>query len=434
MKITDQTVTRRAAAVRRQVVPQFRFLSLVIALFFTLGCVLPAASEAATAAPSGSGQISGRVVDTAGKGVKGAKVTAQAFDILDDNMQPRIWTATTDPSGSFSIKGLPNGSYTVEATIGRVGQTWHDVRLGGSKGNRVTVNFTLDPSTARGGVKGKITADPGRQLRVRFFPHDSRGNPSEWWVAPDAKGQFSIGLPAKTYTLTAEARGKDGSTLYHRRQVTVSAKRTATVDIPLKSANPGYAEIRGRLATTKPSLHVASVTAQQIGKQGVSGTEWEIAFGFDGAKSYRISNLPPGQFLVSVHLMDTSKRFASYRYYRRVTLAKGQSLQLNFDRLAEPATVRGRVVDAKGNGVASASVSASAKETGYLIYWGAPTDAKGHFEIHLAEGTHRLIVNVPSSSGRTTRVKELTVTVKAGQVVNLGNVRIDTGGGSKSKK
>lgn len=418
----------------RRAVLGFRFLSLAVALFLVLAWLLPAGSGAATAAPSGSGVISGRVVNMAGKGIKGVKVSATAFDIPGAALEPLKWTATTDSSGSFSIRGLPDGNYMVEATIGRVGQRWQNVRLGGSKGKRVVLSFTLDQSTARGGVAGKIAVDPGRQTRVTFFPQRPGEYFSEWWVVPDSKGQFRIGLPAKTYTLMAEARSGDGTALYHRRSITVSSKRTAQVNIPLKSASPGYAEVRGRLATTKSSIRVMSITVHQITKKQLSWTEWGINFGVKSGKSYRIANLPPGQFLVTVELTDTSKRFAWYRYFRRVTLAKGQSLQLNFDRLAAPATVRGQVVDEKGNSVPSAEVVAYAKTADYLIGWGRAADEKGQFEIYLSEGTHRLRFYTPSPSDGRVRFKEVSVTVKAGQVVNLGTVRITTGGGSKSKK
>ncbi|HEY8416198.1 MAG TPA: carboxypeptidase-like regulatory domain-containing protein [Thermaerobacter sp.] len=414
---------------RRRAVTRLRFLSVIIALFSTLAWILPVGSGVVTAAPTGSGVISGRVVNAAGKGIKGVKVTAQAFDIPGAGMKPSTWTATTDSNGSFSIKGLPDGTYDVEASIdGRLGQTWHGVRLAGSKGNRVVLNFALDPSTARGGIKGTVMVDPGWEARVRFFPHSVGKYPPEWWVVPDSKGQFSIGLPAGSYTLNVEARGRDASSLYHRRRVTVSSNRTATAEVPLKSANPGYAEIKGRLVTTKSSVRVTGVEAQQLSKQGLTGTAWEIGFGFDGGQSYRIANLPPGEYLVVVHLMDTGKRFAPYGYHRRVTLAKGQSLQLDFDRLAEPATVRGRIVDKKGNGIPSAHVVAFSEASGFRVGWGFDADAKGQFEIYLAEGTHRLMFEVPSSSGKRMQPKEMRVTVKAGQVVNLGNVRLDAGG------
>lgn len=396
------------------------FLMVVLFWAWVFPAVLPAMQAA-----SGTGAVSGRVVNLAGKPVKGAKVVVASWDVSGKDGKPKTWSTTTSANGTFSVKSLPAGFYSIEVLVGRVGQS---SQFNVKPGKTVSLKFSVDASTSQGGVTGTVVVDAPGNARIIFSPRLSTPEEPQWFALPDAKGRFQIGLPMNSYFMQVVATGRDGVTRSHGRAISITSRKPVKVNIPLKASNPQYASIRGRLAVTAPSIRVTQIVVEQFtNEQVLADTRWELRFpGDKNPKSYQIANLPAGQFLVSVELFVPGRTLpAFYRYHRVVTLKERQSLQLNFDALKPPATVRGRIVDYQGKPLPFAQVFAHAKTANYLVGFGQSADQDGRFMIFLSEGTHRLVIMRREAEGTHLVTKEITVTVKSGQEVDLGTVRFE---------
>lgn len=103
-------------------------------------CVLLAAGTALVA-QSSTGAVVGKVVDAAGKPLRGVRVAFESPALF----QPRI--LTSDANGEYRAQLLPVGTYTIKASVdGFVGQTAHNFRIG--LGSNLALNFTLRPVQA----------------------------------------------------------------------------------------------------------------------------------------------------------------------------------------------------------------------------------------------------------------------------------------------
>lgn len=357
-------------------------------------------------------------MDAGDRGLKGVAVTATSLEQED-----QVASATTAADGSFAITGLAPGTYLVEASLGEgtLAQQWWNVEISASRPER-RVDFLLDTSTDRGGISGRLDADAGNESLLSFAlesPQDDMW--TVWQVTPGEAGEFSIGLPPGSYLVEAAtlAGGDAGRALMHWRRVEVAPGKTTPVDIPLKSENPDYAEIHGRLVTTDPGVRVQAVTARAI-DDPAGNLLWQVVFLGDEPSSYRIANLPGGEYLVMVTLVwSGDEALPFYNYFRRVRLADKESLPLDFDTLAPPAIVKGRIVDESGKPVPGASLVAYPEFTDVEPSGLALADEDGRFTLYLAEGKHKLSVGV---EGQPARQFDEVITVESGKTVDVGDL------------
>ena len=400
------------------------FVRLWVVLL-VLAWFLPTVSPPVEGA-SGKGTISGRVVNLAGKAVKGAKVVVTAWDIIGKDGRPKTWSTTTGSNGTFTVKNLPVGSYGIEVLAGRVGQS---AQAQVKSGKTINLKFVLDPSANQGGVTGTVVVDAHTNVRINFSGSLYTPENYQWFALPDGKGRFQIGLPLGYYYMDVMATGRDGVTRTYQQRIELTSRKPIKVTIPLKASNSQYASIRGRLAVTAASIRILNVTVDQITKEKwLADRRWAVQFHHGkNPTSYHIANLPAGQYLITVHLMVPNRNNPPlfYVYQRIVGLKERQSLRVDFNALKPPATVQGQIVDDQGKPVAFAQVFAYGKTADNLIGFGRSADAHGRFKLALAEGTHRLVIAHPQAQGTRLVTKEITVSVKSGQKVDLGMVRLD---------
>jgi hypothetical protein len=180
-------------------------------------------TDLAVTLASGTGQLTGRLVDVAGNGVGGATITVGGM-----TNPPTSSTLTAGDVGAFTVGGLPAGG-TLTLTFSKPGfaDTTVPVQPGGAP-LTVTMSDSLgrisgtvrDPSGAP--ISGAtVTATDGK----RTWPVTSSSASAGF-----AAGSYVIaGLPVGEYTLTAQGP----TTLPRTELVTVTAGGQATADFTL---------------------------------------------------------------------------------------------------------------------------------------------------------------------------------------------------------
>lgn len=175
----------------------------------------------------GSGQVSGRLVDSTGAGLGGAAVTVGGGADL-----PGTTTLTAGTVGGFSLDKLPNpGSYTLTFSLAGYADQTVPLTLDGAK---PVAPLTVTMTSSMGRITGRVLSAGGGPVAgatvvatdgVRTWPVTSTASTG---VVP-AGGYVITGLAAGTYTVTAT--GPDA--LPHTALVTVPAGGSATQDFTL---------------------------------------------------------------------------------------------------------------------------------------------------------------------------------------------------------
>ena len=180
-------------------------------------------TDLAVTLASGTGQITGRLVDATGAGVGGATVTVGGMA-----NPPTTNTLTAGTVGAFTVAGLPAGG-TLTLTFSKPGfaDTTVPVQPGGTP-------LTVTMSDSLGRISGSVVDPSGAAIAgatvtatdgKRTWPVTSSSE-----SAGSAAGSYVIaGLPVGQYTLTA----KGPTTLARTSLVTVTAGGRATADFTL---------------------------------------------------------------------------------------------------------------------------------------------------------------------------------------------------------
>ena len=182
-------------------------------------------TDLAVTLSSGTGQLTGRLVDAAGNGVGGAKITVGGM-----TDPPTSSTLTEGTVGGFTVSGLPaGGTLTLTFTKAGFADTTVPVQLGaGSTPMTVTMSDSLgrlsgtvrDPSGAP--IAGAtVTATDGKRTWPVTSSSASGGVPAGSYVIAQ--------LPAGSYTLTAQGP----LTLARTTLLNVTAGGQATADFVL---------------------------------------------------------------------------------------------------------------------------------------------------------------------------------------------------------
>lgn len=251
--------------------------------------------------------VSGRVIDTSGSPVAAASVDASR---LDDDKPVKISfsggagrDATTRPDGTFTIKGLDPGKYSVRASVGSEDRL--EAMLSKGKASKAAVELELVAATPRTGVTLTVEARDGT-LRGTVIAPDNRPAADAWVrarrvvdrpeglpagamryldatgppVLTNADGQFTIGKLRKgTYNVSVE--GPRGAT--HGEKLGVKTGDSVTIQL-----------VSLGTLTGKVTLAGSPVLAYDIACDG-KGQELERhVTDKDGA--YSLERLRPGRF------------------------------------------------------------------------------------------------------------------------------------------
>lgn len=228
--------------------------------------------------------ISGRVVSSDGAGVPDVTVAAEPYHAPAWSLP----TTTTDATGAFAIRDLPDGQYAVVARSSSGSRRIDGVRAGT---NNVelrlpavgSIEGTLEGFTTPASV---LAWQMGDLSTTRSQVDDALLMPTHYRATVTGTALSIKNVPVGTYTVMANAR--DGRA---DAQVTVEPKRTARVVL----RNSGFGSIEGRLIDAASHAPVAGGECMTTGQVGPA----QVRTDADGR--FRIERVAGGTVYVSCH-------------------------------------------------------------------------------------------------------------------------------------
>jgi protocatechuate 3,4-dioxygenase beta subunit len=313
--------------------------------------------------------VTGRVIDSAGTPVAGAKVAWEAYrgdeQVLVDETKgttpSRIGETTTDAAGRFQVRLDKPG---VEVSLRILPGSFPAALIAGPFDSSEDVGLDDVELPAPEKLSGRVTDEAGKpiagaRIRVRggfAFEDDDAVSYAETTSAAD--GFWSIpNAPANAGRVSVRAAGYAPATQ-------PGLQRRSVVNVTLKKGGA----IRGTVsdAAGKP----AEVATVIVG---------EIATATDAAGTFELSGVPAGSTQVEALWKDD---FAARRDTAR--MKKGETVEISL-RLTKAASVTGSIVDEKTRRPL-AGVRVTASSSGSLFRGDARsrcarTDAKGRFRV-----------------------------------------------------
>ncbi|MEO8348899.1 MAG: carboxypeptidase regulatory-like domain-containing protein [Acidobacteriota bacterium] len=334
------------------------FARLAVALALLM---LPAAARAAA--------VTGRVLDSAGAPVAGAKVVWEANrsdeeTLVDETLGTSpagIGETVTDAEGRFKVALDKPG---VEVAIRVLPGALPGALLGGPYDSSEDVALGDVELTAAEKVSGRVTDDAGKPVagaKVRAYgglPFEDEDVTLYAEATTGADGSFSmVNAPASAGRVTARANGYSPATQTSFRERVTAGKLT----------------LRTGGSVTGTVLDPAGKPVE--GAVVVTGT---LAAKTDASGAYRLAGVPVGAQAVEAFSKDLAARNDSVR------VKKGETSQVPL-RLARSAAVTGTVVDEKSRRPI-AGVRVSTASVGFSLRGAEPgrrarTDAKGKFRL-----------------------------------------------------
>lgn len=253
-------------------------------------------------------------------------------------------TSMTEKDGSFSFEGVSPDTYTIRA--GADGYTTVDRRISISMGESYVVPMGSLVNLC-GSITGSVaTNDSGLKSGVKVKAASSSGGRS-YEATTDETGLYTLSnVLHGDYVLTFE---KDGYEAY-TTNVTVEPGRTSTADAQLKSRFGSIRVIVSFVDKDDPTGIVVNVYRDGTLVFSATTTSTGIIV---------IANLPIGD---GYSVIASSDGYGSSGE-DKVTVSSGTVSELNLQKLSNRyGSIKGRVVDANGDPIESATVGISSSD------------------------------------------------------------------------
>ncbi|HWN69499.1 MAG TPA: carboxypeptidase regulatory-like domain-containing protein, partial [Haliangium sp.] len=343
--------------------------------------------------------VSGRVVDTAGKAVSGARVVGrvEAPEAGDEAPAGELG-ATSGPDGAFALRAVPPGRLVLQAEAeGHAPSPAVAVTVSGEPGGR-RENVVLR-LTAPAPLAGRVVDEQGAGIAgatVRALrPMSQITLPS---ATTDAQGRFEVMLAPGPVDVTATAPG-----FAPGRASGIAASSQAVVVTLARGGAIAGVVTGGGQPDVQPLRHFTVHVVQRAAPSGAPGARidfWEQGMRVvspDG--SYRVADLAPGRYSVTAAAPGLAPVEQP-----DVVVAPGRETRVDL-ALAPGAALAGTVRDARSQApVAGAVVRLSTGSELAMTY----TDAAGGFAISdIAPGRRSLEVQHPGYVGRVESGLEL---------------------------
>lgn len=253
-------------------------------------------------------------------------------------------TSMTGKDGSFSFEGISPDTYTIRA--GADGYTTVDRRISISMGESYVVPMGSLVNLC-GSITGAVTTnDSGLKSGVKVKASSSNGGRS-YETTTDESGHYTLSnVLHGDYVLTFEKDGYETCT----SNVTVEPGRTSTADARLKSRFGSIRVIVSFVDKDDPTGIVVNVYHDGTLVFSATTTSTGIIV---------IANLPIGD---GYSVIASSDGYGSSGE-DKVTVSSGTVSELNLQKLSNRyGSIKGRVVDANGDPIESATVSISSSD------------------------------------------------------------------------
>jgi protocatechuate 3,4-dioxygenase beta subunit len=349
------------------------------------------------------GSLEGRVQDSAGRPVSGARVTLAA---ARGSMER---SSRTSSDGTFAFAALPD-LVTLTATNEEGAATRITVTV--PEGTTKSITLTLPMS--RSPLPVRVTDDRGYPVDAAQITAASleQSSPLHATAFTDRRGEAQI-AGARGLPLRLEVRAPGHPTW----MATTDASR-ASVEVTLGLASSAIGEVRAARGG-EPIADAEVVLYTDVGAHRTRT---------DRAGAFSVADLAAGPARLRI-------RAPGYAVSTRdvvIDEASVRPMALARTELAEEAVVTGSVVDARGEPIAGARVAKDQVPT-YLLVGATPpgiaiADARGHFRLgELGEGTVTLEAYSPDVgrarvdgvrvvSGRTTEGVKVTIRGGSGDI------------------
>ena len=264
--------------------------------------------------------------------------------VLIDSNGDVCRTSMTEKDGSFSFEGVSPDSYTIRA--GADGYTTLDRRISISMGESYVVPMGSLVNLC-GSITGSVaTNDSGLKSGVKVKAASSSGERS-YETTTDEAGLYTLSnVLHGEYALTFEKEGYETYTT----SVTVEPGRTSTADAQLKSRFGSIRVIVSFVDKDDPTGIVVNVYRDGTLVFSATTTSTGIIV---------IANLPIGD---GYSVIASSDGYGSSGE-DKVTVSSGTVSELNLQKLSNRyGSIKGRVVDANGDPIESATVSISSSD------------------------------------------------------------------------
>jgi protocatechuate 3,4-dioxygenase beta subunit len=334
---------------------------------------------------SNPGTVSGTVTDaTTGLPIAGVTVEIHSDITL---------STLTDPSGNYTITGLPPGAYVMHAHADDYQTAVTGVIV--QSDQTATVNFSLQPNpgTLSGTVIDANTMLPIAGTLIEI----NAGNIPIETTLTDASGNYSItGVSPGSYVIHAHATNYQISIA----DATIQSNQTTTTNFSLQS-NPGT--VSGTVTAAVGGSPIAGATVEANLNDVVI-----ISTLTDSSGNYSLSSLAPGSYVIHAHAEDFQTGISN------ATVTAGMTTTVNFSLQANPGTVTGVITDA-ATGLPIGGALVQITFNGTVIYTSLTDSAGTYIETGLAEGNYTLAA---SKTGYYSASQNFSITT-INEIVNI---------------
>jgi hypothetical protein len=380
------------------------------------------------------GSISGTVVDGNGAGIYGAQVNV----FRNDSSHSNVGSATTSFDGTYTVKGLPAGSYKVsfDRPFVTCGTIWYNAKSAFSAATPVAVTVVEDTpgidatfpgGTIVGTVRDDVTLSPLPDVSVTVYNATS-GIILPTFTMTDGSGNYSIGLPAGSYKLLFnETSSGDYISVWYDSVFTKSAATAVSV-------------ADGQTVTVDQDLHKGvtisgTVTNGTDPIEGINVYAYESSLGEIGDNSiiyaqtnasgvYTLKGLRSGvAYKINYHDSYDGAGYKEEWYNDKVSFAAANAVTApaaNINAvLAMGGKITGRLLGVCGE------VTVNAKDASGNAVTTVESAADGAFTLKgLPSGTYTVSMGIYSFYGLTTR----TATVTSPNTTTIPDVTLTMGG------
>lgn len=248
--------------------------------------------------------------------------------------QNRGSTATSDQNGGFFLSRLIGGAYTLQLSKEGYISVTRTVQV--TDGGFVELQLQLIAATGSisGFVKDAVNEDPIPEADVTIFGASG----SEFQTLADETGAYSVQLlPPDTYTIAAT---KPGFATPDVIEVELTPEVLVVDNADIANLIPNNAIISGVVRNVSGGASLQGVTVS------VSGTEGSGSAITNSQGAFRIENLAPGNYSVSVRLDNFRSASAD------VSVGASEESTSDFELLRDNGRVFGRVTNQQGQPLA----------------------------------------------------------------------------------
>lgn len=353
--------------------------------------------------------ISGRITDSQGNPIAGASLAS--FNAIDLGIGGGEGAWSIQPDGTYTITGLPSGTYKIEtlcASVGYIDQWWQGLEATSHsyldatpiqlQGNVGGIDFTLSKGLS---ISGRITDSEGSPIAGGINCVSDTNSWHSGWA--DANGNYTIGgLAPGTYKVATICsslgyldqwwQGLDYGTHPQAEATPVPVQDNVSgIDFTLTKGHSISGTVHG---LNGEGVHVTAQGQNNNGNQGVT----------DYGGAYSINGLPDGTYTVETHA-NWPPYYYNYVDHSATVTIQGADVT-GFDLSLEP----GRTISGTVSAPHGEIITVTARDQNSKWFYG-PTDANGAYQISgLPEGTYTVETHAAwSGYGYIDQSKSVTV-------------------------